>query len=240
MTYFDFIKKELGDVFSNIVKEVGFLNEVDTYETLVLRELQGTIYQNSTILPVQFEVHTMDVVKTLEILNDFAKKNNNGILRGGLTYIKQNYNTPFTSALFDSSGLQINGTITLIATLVYSHNISDIEMIKVDGEVIPFDQIQEDYVALEDNQKEYDEDLSETIIRGGINKITITNLLFANGLLQKVRNIKGGLLSVDSVFSVEIKYIDSNVIYKYNMKLGSHSVISTSANLPMTTIALTE
>ena len=110
----------------------------------------------------------------------------------------------------------------------------------VDGEVIPFDQVQEDYVALEDNQKEYDEDLSKTIIRGGINKITITNLLFANGLLQKVRDIKGGLLSTDSMFNVEIKYIDSDVIYKYNMKLGSHSVISTSANLPMTTIALTE
>ena len=77
-------------------------------------------------------------------------------------------------------------------------------------------------------------------IRGGINKLLVSSLQFNNGLLQKVRNIKSGALEGDVPFNVVIKYTDSSALYSYTMKLGSHSAMTSTANVPVTTIALTE
>lgn len=240
MTYLDFVKEKLKEYFPIIVEEVGFLNNVDEPEVLVIRKLQGTIFQNSKILPIQFEVKTRDINMAMNILNNFVFENNSQWFISGLNYIKQNYGTPFLQQAFTDSGVNVSGTITVNATLVETENISDIESLSIDGEDIYFDSVQDDYVASEQPQKKYDDNLHRTKIRGGINKLLVSSLQFNNGLLQKVRNIKSGALEGDVPFNVVIKYTDSSALYSYTMKLGSHSAMTSTANVPVTTIALTE
>ena len=76
MTYLDFVKEKLKEYFPIIVEEVGFLNNIEEPEVLVIRKLQGTIFQNSKILPIQFEVKTRDVNMAMNILNNFVFENN--------------------------------------------------------------------------------------------------------------------------------------------------------------------
>ena len=58
-------------------------------------------------------------------------------------------------------------------------------------------------------------------------------------LLKKINNIKRGNNS-DIIFKVKIKYNNDDLIMEYDMKLDSYSSIYTSANIPFSTISLTE
>lgn len=240
MTYLDFIKSELGNNFKTIVEEIGYLNEINDPEVLVVRKLQGPIYRNSSLLPILIEVHTTDVLGTMEVMTDFVKRNQSKYVIDGLNYIKQNYNTPFVSSAFNEFSQNMSNIIQVSATLVITDNISDIEWVKIDNEDIYFDTVDENYVATEFSTKPFKDDDFSTTIQGFINKLQISSIVFSSGFNNKVRNIKNKILSADTKFEVEIKYSDSDVTYKYDMKLGSYSVSNSSANVPFSTIALTE
>lgn len=238
--FLKYVKNKLGDYFPIIVEELGFLGVIDEPEVLVIRKLQGTNFKGSKIQPIQFEIKTHDVNKTFKILEDYIRDINGTFIGDGINYIKQNYSTPYVQQLFNSSGNNVSGTITLSATLVYTENISDIESINIDGEDIYFDTIDENYVASEDSVKEYNSNLFKTTIRGGINKLQIGSLVFNNGLIQKVRNIKSGLSDDNDTFNVKIKYMDTDVVFEYVMKLSSYSSSHASSNIPFATISLTQ
>lgn len=239
MSYLAFIKEELGDKFPIIVEELGYLGSNPEPNILTIRNFVGTNYKNSLVIPIQLSVMTDDVESTMEILTNFAKKNTAQVISSGLDYIKQNYATPRLDQAFIDNGRSIVNILSLNGTLTITNDIVDIEKILIDGEEVYFDTVQEDYVAISDSPKKTDVWLHKTTIRGGVNKIQISSLQKNSLLLQKIRRIKAGS-DGDVVFNVEVHYYDGTIPITYIMKLDSNTVITSSGNIPFSTIALTE
>lgn len=241
MTFLKLIEDNFKEHFPVITKEVAFLNNTEAVESIVIRELQGTIYKNSSIKPMMLTFITYDINETMGLINDFVNENNTTWLVDGLNHIKQNYSTPFVSGVFDENGITVSGSITLTAELIITEDISDIKTLTIDGNVIEFDSIEENYVASDDPQKEYQGQFFKTTMRAAINKLQVTSLQFNNELIQKVRNIRSGTLNdINAIFNIDIVYSDSTKVYSYKMKLGSYSAAYSSANVPFAVLAFTE
>lgn len=223
-----------------VKKEYSYLNNYYDSEIIIVRYFQGNIYKNSEVVPIQLEYHTKDIESTFEKLDDFAKENTSQFLTDGITYTKQNYGTPFVMQLFNDSGIDNTGIVSLNCTLTITENISDISKILVDDEDIYFDTADENYIALTDSSRKIKDYLDATIVRSGINKIIISGLSQNNGLLQKIRNIKRKIIKPDTTFKIDVYYNDSLEPIKYIMKLDSYSSSNASANIPFSTISFTE
>ena len=74
--------------------------------------------------------------------------------------------------------------------MVITQDIVDIESLTIDGEDIYFDEIQENYVAINDSPKKIEEWLHKSTIRGGVNKILISSLTKKQYVIKKNKQYK--------------------------------------------------
>ena len=71
---------------------------------VVIKYLQGSIYQDSTIQPIQLAVYTDDMPATKTLLETITKAYNDVSFTDGLDYVKQFYGTPLLLSAYQPAG----------------------------------------------------------------------------------------------------------------------------------------
>lgn len=239
MDYKNYLEQELGNVFNKITNEANF-NYKAGDRALVLKEMIGQNYKTSRLIPIQLMAYGDDVMLLLGVLRDFAQTHSKVTIIDGLEFIKQDYATPTTINLFNEVGEVYANIVMLTGTLIISDNVSDIEVVEVDGELIEFDDATIVYAAQIDTKKRVDSPLAKSKARFGSNRIQVAAISKSTALLQKVRNIRKGLLPTDTTFNIKLTYIDNDYTESFIVRLDGYSHTSSSANMPISVLSFTE
>jgi len=200
---------------------------------VVIKYLQGSIYQDSTIQPIQLAVYTDDMPATKTLLETITKAYNDVSFTDGLDYVKQFYGTPLLLSAYQPAGNNYTSQYIVSVTLIISSNISDIKTVYIDGNLLTTTSRNMNYIAGVDNQRDSAGYINTTEITNGILKFTCTVVNRGDDLNTKIRGIRKGLLDINTTFAIKLTYTDNDEIEEYSMKLDSSSVNSNNQALPV-------
>lgn len=237
MDYKKFLIDNLGEYFDNITDEI---NINTSGNVMIVKELTGTIYKSSQILPIQLQVFTKDINGYMDIMRNFARSAAGTVITQGLNYVKQHFETPQVLNAWSESADNYYATIVLNGILIVSSNISDIKTVEIDGELIEFDEVNLIYAAAVDTNKLRKDNLSKSRIIGGANTLNISVISQSNYLLQKVRRVVRGEDKGNIKFNIKITYIDDDYVEEYVMVLNGRGLTSSSSGMPLETLTFTE
>lgn len=237
MGYKLFLEQALGGYFDTIVNEADY-NNTGT-NTLVIRELQGTMFRNSKIQPIQLTAYSDDIDTTKKVLNDFAKNYSKTNFNVGLEFYIQEYGTAFASQLFSQSGANYTNQIILSGTLIISENARDVSKLEIDGEELEFDNVDINCVISGEPTKPVDSEKATTNNISMINNITLIGINKNDAFGNKLSLIRRGKRSIVDPFNISITFVDG-LVENYTMYLSSSTVVSSNANVPLLTVVLTE
>jgi len=204
---------------------------------VVIKYLQGSIYQDSTIQPIQLAVYTDDLPATKTLLETITKAYNDVSFTDGLDYVKQFYGTPLLLSAYQPAGNNYTSQYIVSVTLIISSNISDIKTVMIDGDIYTTTSRNLNYVAGIDNQRDATGYINTTEVVNGIIKFSCTLICRGDILNTKIRNIRTGIISGNTLFSIKVKFTDNDVEELYNMKLDSSSVNSNNQALPVLSLS---
>lgn len=227
----------LGDYFDTITDEINFNRAGDV---LVVKKLTGTNFKSALIQPVQLQAYVTDINKYFDILQSFARANSNEYAVDGLSFIKQNYETPQILNMWSESDDNYYATIVVNGILIISSELSDIKTIKIDGDVVEFDTANLIYAGAVNVRKPRGENKSVTQIIGGANSLTVNLINKVSPVLQKVRRVRRGDDRLNITFNIEITYIDDDYVENYVMVLTGAGMEASASNMPLLTLTFSE
>lgn len=227
----------LGDYFDTITDEINFNRAGDV---LVVKKLTGTNFKSALIQPVQLQAYVTDINKYFDILQSFARTNSNEYAVDGLSFIKQNYETPQILNMWSESDDNYYATIVVNGILIISSELSDIKTIKIDGDVVEFDTANLIYAGAVSTRKPRGENKSVTQIIGGANSLTVNLINKVSPVLHKVRRVRRGDDRLNITFNIEITYIDDDYVENYVMVLTGAGMEASASNMPLLTLTFSE
>lgn len=234
MSYLNYLKGILS--WAEITKELNYQYDGDQ-PIIIIRELQGSIFEGSVVQPVQLEIQTSEMEETKTLLNAFVLAYNNTSYTDDLDYIKQFYTTPMVIANFETIGSNYSSRLLISATLIISKNVSSIKRVLIDGEEYITSQRNLIYATVPDNQAtNMDGKINTTQVRNANLKFTCSMISRADTLGNKIRLIRGGNVGINNSFTVKLIHSDNDYAETHTMKMISHTVNDNNANLPVLTV----
>lgn len=238
MNYIDYLNQEFNkysDVNILVTDELNFNpDNEDIY--IILRNLSGSVFRNSTVQPIQLEVQSANIIQAKEIILDFVKTHNNTIFQSNFTYYHQTFTTPMIQNVFQPSENTYVATMYLYGTLIISENISRIQQVFVDGVEIETNNRILNYNGVADSQPVGEQNLSNSfLITSGV-VFSFTTLSLNNELMQKVRNIRLGKIPINTIFEIKLVFSDNQTEEIYSMKLDSSNLNSLNTTIDVLTL----
>lgn len=231
--------KHLQDIFGNQIE----VTEEANYKyngngtVCIIKYLQGSNYRDSIIQPIQLVFYTDNISQTKAILDTFTKTYTNAPYTDGLDYINQIYSTPMVLSNFNTVGTNYITQFMVSATLVISSDISDVRQVYIDGELYETTRRTLSYVGGIDSQRKNSSTyLNETLVANGIIRFSFDLISKGDELGNKLRNIRKGLLDINTTFSVKLVYSDNDNEETYSMKCESYTINSENQSLPSISI----
>ena len=227
--------KHLQDIFGNQVYVTEEANYRYNGEGIVciVKYMQGSNYRDSTIQPVQLQFFTVDIPGTKSIIDTFTKTYSNAPYTDGLDYINQIYSTPMVLSNFNQIGTNYVTQFLVSATLIISSNITDIKQVYIDDELYETTVRTVSFTGGVDNQRVNSNTfLNKTVISNGLIRITMSLISKNDSLSDKLRNIRKGLLDINTTFVVKLVYTDNDSEEIYTMKCDSYVINSENQLLP--------
>lgn len=234
MNYKLYLEEIFGSSYE-ILEEVNIDFDISK-TTILIKNLAGLSYRDSVIQPIQLIAHTTDPRGTLEVMQNFARNYTHVSFVQDFDYIAQTYATPYVLESFREMGVNHVSQVILSGTLVISSNIVDIKRVLIDDEEIETTTRPLTYVAYPDNQKRADSNINTTVVRNAALKFTITGVNKLTDFTNKLRFIRQGVLSEDTVFNIKIYHTDNDYLEEYEMRMVSHVVNSENSVLPILTV----
>lgn len=244
MNYLNYIKSI--NIFSDyvITDEINYqFNGEQT--ALIIKYLNGTNFRDSKIQPIQLLVFTKDSQATKAELEEFTKAYNNVPSYydngdGTTDYFQQIYSTPNMMMSFDPTGNNYTHQYSINVTLLISSNVSDIKMVKIDGLEYETTQRILTYFAQLDNQRVSNSELNISQATYGSVKFNCNLINKNNVLSNKIRGIRTGSLSIDTIFNVQLTFSDNDTTETYSMKLDNVTLNSENQSLPVLSLSFTQ
>ena len=233
----DIFKELLGEHFNQIIDEVNFNHEG---ECLVIKKLTGTNFKSAVIQPIQLQAYVRDINKYVEILREFAQNNTGIFYNFGLTQIKMSYETPQLLNVWSEINDNYQATIVVNGIFIISQEVSDIKILKIDGEAVDFDTATLIYSGAVNTRKPRGENKSKSQIIGGVNSLTVNLINKVSPVLQKVRRVRRGDDNLNITFNIEITYIDDDYVENYVMVLTGAGMETSPNNMPLLALNFTE
>lgn len=201
---------------------------------LVVKYLSGTNFKDSTVQPVQLVVYTNDIATTKTALETFATTYNNApFIDGASTYVQQIYSTPFLLTSFEEIGDNFTHQFIINGTLLISENVKEIKKVKIDNVEYETTLRTLTYQSMVDNQKIGTAEINTSNITYASIKLALSMIHKVNALSNKLKSIRQGSMSIDTTFSVELIFSDSETSEPITMKLDSYNINSQNTALPI-------
>lgn len=230
MSYLNYLQSIFG-TDATITEELSYQYDGEGV-LIIIKYLSGTNYRDSVLQPIQLAIYTNDVPTTRTMMESFAKTYNNTPYTDGLDYIQQLYSTPLVLSTFQATGVNYTSQLIVSGTLIISSNVSDITSVTIDGELYETTSRIITYVAMPNNKRDSTVTLNRTKIGMASLKFNCTLINKSNVLNTKIRNLRTGLLDINTSFEVVLGYNDGAITETYNMKLDSYTVNSENQVLP--------
>lgn len=236
MNYKDYLETVLtADV---ITDELNY-NYIGTGMVVIIKQLVGINYKDSTVIPIQLDIHTDNVPETLAILQTFTKTYSNTFyIEGFDTYVHQIYSTPMVTNNYQVAGANYTSLIIVSGTLIVSSSISDIKKVVIDGEELETNNRLLCYSAQLDNQRKSGEYINNSLPRTSTVSFTFTTINKNYEFFNKLRRIRTGV--ENNPFEVVLTFTDNDVTETYNMYLESQVLGSENPTLPNMTVVMRE
>lgn len=206
----------------------------------VLKMQTGTKYQDSVVQPFQLIIMSDKVIDVKEELEAFITKNQNQFfISDFINYCKQYYYTPVIPTIASPTGNMLTNQIILTGTLIISTNVSDIkeayiddELIKITTSAINFTTQGEAHVYPLKN----DNALAENKAKAAVVSIQLTFINKNNQLGEKLRLMRLGKLSINTIFKLKLVFTDNDYEEEYNCIATSISINTENGTLPVATV----
>lgn len=239
MQYLDlkaYFQEKLGDGFT-----VQLIRDVDAKPkngkvTTVVNELAGNIYENSAQLPIQIDFYTRDPIGTSASLNTFIVSNNGKMFVNDGNFITIYYTTPTALDKNIEAGPDVIVRLTMFGSVFVMFNMDDIATVKIDGEVIETMSRSISYNASMKPNNKSGTELKKHDKIAGFTTITMRLINKRGVFSQKLRVIRNGTSTGNTVFSVSLTYTDG---YEetYAMLLENCALASVRGQLPSMDVA---
>lgn len=210
---------------------------------IVIKYLNGTVFKDSVIQPIQLSVYTDDLIQAREDLNSFSSTYNNAPFYEGQDYIQQIYGTPMLLTPFDKSGNNYTHNFIIQGTLLISKNVSDIKTIKIDNVEYETTSRIISYITQIDNQRVSNNRINTSNITYASVKFNCEMINKNDGigtLYSKISAIRSGNLSIDTTFSIQIIFSNNDLTENYVMRLDNAVLNSTNQSLPILSLSFTQ
>lgn len=223
-----------------VTEELGYNWTENDGTALVIKYLGGQSFKGNKLLPIQLLVFTKDVEETKNELTQFVDTYSNNSYWESLDYIKEFYYTPFVVQNINQVHANYVSTLMITGTLLIAENISDIDKVYIDNELIDISgSVNLVYVGNLDNQRVAGQNINKTDIINGMVRISLSTLVKVNSLNTKIRNVRTGAISCNTPFVVKLVYTDNEIEEIYILKLDNASLTSSTDNLPQYTLQFT-
>lgn len=234
MSYLNYLKENIA--WAEITNELNYQYAGDL-PLIIIRELQGSIFKDSVVQPIQLEVHTTDTEATRALLLAFTKAYNDTSYNDGFDYVKQFYSTPMVIANFEVVANNFSSRIIVSVTLIISKNVSSIKRVLIDGEEYSTSSRNLVYATVPDNQAvDMSGVLNTTQIRNANLRFTCSMISRADTLGSKIRAIRKGISTINNSFVVKLIHSDNDDVEEHTMKLASHTINDENSLLPILTV----
>lgn len=234
MNYVSYLKTIFPDY--EVTDEVNYKWDM-TKTALVIKNLTGTNYKDSTIQPVQINVYTTTPATVKEELQNFTKTYNNMPFIENTDYVQQIYSTPMLISSFDNTGNNFGHQFLINVTLIISTNVSDIKEVKIDNVIYETTGRIFSYMATPDNQRVSENEINTSFMSNATVKFNCSLINKNNSLTTKLRALRQGLIDIDSLFTITLIFSDNATPEVYQMKLDSFSINSENQSLPIISLS---
>lgn len=219
-----------------ITDELNY-NYTGTGMTVIIKQLVGINYRDSTVIPIQLDIHTDDVPATLTIMQAFTKAySNTSFTQGFDTYVHQIYSTPMVTNNYQPAGINYTSLIIVSGTLVVSNSISDIKKVVIDGEELETNNRNLLYSIQLDNQQTSGEYINNSVPYLATISFSFSTINKNYEFFNKLRRIRKGL--ENNSFEIILTFTDNDVEETYTMYLESQSLVSENSALPNMTVVM--
>ena len=210
----------------------------------ILKMQTGTKYQDSVVQPFQLIVMTDNVIDAKAELESFITKNQNQFfISDFINYCKQYYYKPVIPTVATPTGNMLTSQIILTGTLIVSQNVSDIKAAYIDGELIKittsainFSSQGEGHVYPLRNTTA----LAETKQKASAVSFQITFINKNNSFGEKLRLLRQGKLSINTLFDLKLVFTDNDSEEEYKCVISSYAINSENGTLPVATVVFTK
>lgn len=239
MSYLNYIASAL--TWAEVTQELNYNYDSAVKPVVIIKDLQGNNYRDTVIRTVQLECFTSDVNRDKALLETFARTYNNTDYTEDFDFVKQYYSTPIVLTNFSMTGNDYSSRIILSGTLIISSNVSDIKSVLIDGELYETSARVLNYITAPDNQASNMSGLINiTEIRAGMLKFTCSLVSKSDTITHKLRNIRKGLLPINTAFVIKLIHLDNLDEETHTMKMDSHTINSNNSALPVLTISFSK
>jgi hypothetical protein len=239
MLYLDYkehLQNKLGDDF--IV--VNYLNLKANLKkvNVVIKELAGNVYENSAQLPVQLDIYTSDVDATMLALNNFVKANNNVGFQELAYYITPFYTTPTLMENDIQIGNNYFTRIVVFGTLFFMFQVGNIKEVYIDGEKIDFLNASMSYNTELHVDRRSGQEINVSRKKASTLVFTLSTINKLGIFYQKLRAIRLGTLTGNTIFAVKFVFVDNNAEEQYNLIINTFSQAFARNQLPSLNISM--
>lgn len=243
---------EIVDGVFDVTNERNIKSDADKVN-VVIKQLAGSVYDNSASVPYEINVYTSDIDSVKNIFTALARANNNkyfdSIVNEGTeenpdyhSYtIYPFFNTPVVMSSEFEMAANHYARVVVFANLNILFGISNIKEIKIDNESIEFSNGNISYITELHSFRISGQELNTNRKRASGVNLTFKMVNKIGGFSQKVKNIMFGKLSGNTPFEVEITTTDnSKETIKMILTGNNYSFGRNTPVLPTLDITLTK
>lgn len=237
-----FIDKLTSSLSFPITTEVAYVWD-GTSTIGVLKAQNGTNFNDSKVIPFQLMVFTTDIEAVRGELTNFIAENHNKNIIDGFNYIKQYYYTPIVPTTLTPTGNQLTNLVILTGTLIISENVSSFQKVDFDGEEIKKSNITIAYATQNEANVRINSTsnaVASTVIKAGTLTFQLTFINKANLTGSLLKNIRLGLIPINSIHTLNLTTTDNDTVELYNVKVASYSISEDDNGLPITVLTLSK
>lgn len=238
-SYLEYLQNVLGNKYI-VVDEEKIDADYDKNKNLVIvSEFSGTNYKTSIVFTLQFTCFTNNVKETMQELRDFSWKYNDERLSTNIfPYIRQLITQPNNNSNFSQLKDEYIGTIAMTISLICSIQLTDIEHVIIDNEIIDPNTVSITYQAIPDTQRDNDEELNSTNINEASLNIQVSFPADKTHLYRTVRNIMFGIIAKNKTFDLKVKFTD-DLEYTTTIKLINTAINTERSSLTIASATFT-
>lgn len=238
MNFIQFIKDNLPTTYHlEIYNELSYVFTADV-DNVVVKAQQGSRYQRGVVIPISILITSKDVNNALTVWGQWVAEISDRDYNEGTDNYYMIFSTPTVTQVFDENSNNFYGVISVFGTIVETNNALDIKALAIDGVNVI---VNEGALVLSNGMNSEAVSglyLNKSNVINGTLSFQVTTFIEDNTLFDKLRSMRLGTTSINSVFSVKFTW-SNDYVEIYTFKLSSQSFNKSRGNISTLTLMFT-